>query len=438
MGYAEWAHGPFGLDAQRGQTLHYQRTVLVVVHTVTAGTRLNDVVPLLEADRRIQVVFTYAPSALIAGGVQEFLARLGGVVVPWAQATQTRFDLALAASDGLLEWVHAPVLTLRHGIGYTKYPAQWDGDGVETRRAVAGPEPARLISHGRTIAAAIVLPTRWQEQMLRRSCPEAAPIAVVAGDPCFDRLSASLRAREAYRRALGIAGKKLVAVSSTWGPGSLLCTQPALLAELADQLPRERYQLAAIIHPGVWHWHGPRQIQAWYADCVRRGLILIPPDEGWRAVVAAADAVIGDHGSVTCYAAAAGIPVLLAYSADGEVVPGSPIAILGEIAPRLRHDAPYTTQVEHAVSAWSPQQHAKIRDLVTDVPGQSANIIRSIMYRLMKLPEPVEGARIWPVPVPRPFAVAETFGQQWLSPVRLGWWRASRPRSSYGGTHLTL
>jgi hypothetical protein len=413
MGYAEWAHGPFGLDAQRGQTLRYQRTVLAIVHTVTAGTRLNDVIPLLEADLRVQVVFTYAPSALISGGVHEFLTRLGGVVVPWEQAKQTRFDLALAASDGLLEWVHAPVLTLRHGIGYTKYPAQWDGDGVATRRAVAGPEPARLISHGRTIAAAIVLPTRWQEQMLRRSCPEAAPIAVVAGDPCFDRLSVSLRAREAYRQALGVTEKKLVAVSSTWGPGSLLRTQPALLAELADQLPRERYRLAAIIHPGVWHWHGPRQIQAWYADCVRRGLILVPPEEGWRAVIAAADVVIGDHGSVTCYAAAAGIPVLVASRAEGEVVPGSPVAILGEIAPRLRHGAPYAAQVERAASAWSPERHARIRALVTDVPGQSASIIRSVMYRLMRLSEPAESARIWPVPMPRACAAAETFGGQW-------------------------
>jgi hypothetical protein len=88
MAYGEWSHGPFGLDAQRGQTLRCQRTVLVVVHTVTAGTRLGDVVPLLEADLRVQIVFTYAPSALISGGVREFLARLGGVVVPWQQATQ--------------------------------------------------------------------------------------------------------------------------------------------------------------------------------------------------------------------------------------------------------------------------------------------------------------------------------------------------------------
>jgi hypothetical protein len=413
MGNGEWAHGPFGLDAQRGQTLPYQRTVLAVVHTVTAGTRLGDVVPLLEADRRVQVVFSYAPSALISSGVPEFLARLDGVVVPWDQATRTPFDLALAASDGLLEWVHAPVMTMLHGAGYNKYPARWDGDGIEARREAAGPEPARLLSHGRTIASAIVLPTRRQVERLRRSCPEAAAIAVAAGDPCYDRLVASLPSRQAYRRALGVGDKKLVAVSSTWGPGSLLCSRPGLLAELVDQLPSQHYQVAAIIHPGVWRWHGTRQLHAWYADSVRRGLILIPPEEGWRAVLAAADVVIGDHGSVTCYAASAGIPVLLASDAYDEIEPGSPVAILGEIAPRLRPGRPYAEQLERAASGWQPEQHEMIQALVTDAPGESASIIRSVMYRLMKLPEPAAAPRTEPVPVPRPVTVPETFGGQW-------------------------
>jgi hypothetical protein len=413
MGYAEWVHGPYGLDAQRGQTLRYERTVLAVVHTVTAGTRLADVVPLLEADLRVQVVFTYAPSALISRGVTEYLGHLGGVVIPWRQATQTPFDLALAASDGLLEWIHAPVMTMLHGVGYTKYPAQWDGDGVQTRREAAGPEPVRHIAHGRTIASAIVLPTQHQVERLRRSCPEAASIALMAGDPCYDRLAASMPDREAHRQALGIGRKKLIAVSSTWGSGSLLCRRPSLLAELIEELRPQDYQLAAIIHPGVWHWHGPRQVRAWYADCVRRGLILIPPEEGWRAVLAAADAVIGDHGSVTTYAAAAGIPVLLATDSLDEVEPGSPVAVLGEMAPQLRPGRPYAAQIETTAATWQPELCAQIRALITDVPGQSAGIIRSAMYRLMKLPEPAAAARTWPVPIPELVTGARESGGHW-------------------------
>jgi hypothetical protein len=406
----EWARGPFGLDARRGQTLRCLRTALVVVHTVTAGTRLGDVVPLLEADRRVQVVFTGAPSALISAGVQEFLARLGGVVVPWRQAVQTRFDLALAASDGLLEWVHAPVVTMLHGAGYNKYPAQWDGHGPRTRREAAGPEPSRLVCHGRMISSALVLPTRRQVERLRRSCPEAADIAVVAGDPCFDRLAVSLPTRAMYRQALGTGDRTLVALSSTWGPGSLLGRHPGLLAEFVDQLPPRHYQVAAIVHPAVWYWHGARQVSAWYADCIRRGLVLVPPEEGWRAVLAAADVVVGDHGSVTCYAAAAGIPVLLASFPSGEIEPGSPVADLAAIAPRLRAGSPYAAQLEQAVSAWRPGHHAAIRAMVTDEPGGAARTIRSLLYRLMRLSTPSAGPEVLPVPVPRPVGVCATFG----------------------------
>jgi hypothetical protein len=209
----EWVRGPFGLDASKGQTCLTERTVLVVVHTVTAGTRLADVVPMLESDPRVQVVFTWAPSALVSGGVERFLARLDGVVVPWRQVVQVRFDLAVAASAGLLEQLYAPVLTLLHGAGYNKYLSRWEGFGPLARREAGGPEWTRLTHHGRVISAGIVVPTRRSLTRLCRSCPEAAPVAVVAGDPCYDRMAASLAWREVYRRALGIGDRKLVAVS---------------------------------------------------------------------------------------------------------------------------------------------------------------------------------------------------------------------------------
>ena len=53
----EWVDGPFGLDAVKGRTFPTQRTVLVAVHSVTAGTRLGDVWPLLAPDHRVQLVF---------------------------------------------------------------------------------------------------------------------------------------------------------------------------------------------------------------------------------------------------------------------------------------------------------------------------------------------------------------------------------------------
>jgi hypothetical protein len=49
--------------------------------------------------------------------VREFLRRLDGVVLPWQQAAEVRFDLAIAAARPSLERLHAPVLTVSHGIG---------------------------------------------------------------------------------------------------------------------------------------------------------------------------------------------------------------------------------------------------------------------------------------------------------------------------------
>jgi hypothetical protein len=260
------------------------------------------------------------------------------------------------------------------------------------------------------IASALVLPTRAQVHRLRRSCPEAAAIAVIGGDPCYDRLVASLPSRDRYRQALGTGDRKLVAVSSTWGPGSLLSRAPDLLADLIRQLPSREYQVAAIVHPAVWSWHGGRQVRAWFADCVREGLVLVPPEEGWRAVLAAADLVIGDHGSVTCYAAAAGIPVMLASFPASEVEPGSPVARLSRIAPRLRVGQPAASQLERAAAAWRPEHHSLVQGLVTDVPGRSADVIGPLLYRLMRLPAPAAWPGVPPVPLPRPVAPPETLG----------------------------
>ena len=127
MWIGEWSYGPFGLDAAKGQTFPVQRTVLVAVHSVTAGTRLADVWPLLEPDPRVQLVFTRPPDVLTVRATDQFLAGLDGVVIPWQQAVQQKFDLAIAASSGHLDQVRAPVFALPHGIGFSKLNVRYAG-----------------------------------------------------------------------------------------------------------------------------------------------------------------------------------------------------------------------------------------------------------------------------------------------------------------------
>jgi hypothetical protein len=403
----QWEIGPFGLDARRAATFAPERTVLAVVHHMTAATRLADIMPLLEADRRIQVVYACAPGSASPGWTAEYLERLGAVVIPWQQATQTQFDLAVAASYPQLERLHAPVLHVPHGIGFNKYLKRWEGAGPAAGREMCGLERAALIHRGRVVPSAMVVPTERDLQRLRQGCPEAAPVASVAGDPAFDRLAASVPARELYRQALGAQDRTLVVVSSTWGPGSLLQRWPDLLGELTSQLPADSYRVAAIAHPHVWAWCGRRQLRAWLAETMRAGLVLLPPEEGWRAALAAADCVIGDHGSVTCYAAAIGRPVALASLAAEELDPACTVARLGRMAPRIRPGKDLTAQLGHVARAWTPARHRVIRDLVTSAPGRSAVLIRTLMYQLLNLAEPGSAAIARPVPAPQPLAALE-------------------------------
>src|SRR5579862_1550045 len=96
MNSGEWRQVPVGPDAARWITRTGCKMVLVVVHTVTMGQRLINLLQLFEIDQRVQVVFTAAPHAF-GNGVAKLLRRLDGMVIPWEQATRTTFDLAIAA-----------------------------------------------------------------------------------------------------------------------------------------------------------------------------------------------------------------------------------------------------------------------------------------------------------------------------------------------------
>jgi len=177
-------------------------------------------------------------------------------------------------------------------------------------------------------------------------------------------------------------------LSSTWSTNSLLGSWPQLIQRLVAELPTDAYRLVAVLHPNLVQGHGPFQVKAWLADCLRSGLTLIPPDQGWQAALVAADLVIGDHGSVTTYGAALGKPVLLGAFPDEEVAPGTAVHRIGVLAARLQRSAPLRRQVEAALSSYDPRRYADIAELVSSVPGESAVRLRHLFYRLLDRPEP--------------------------------------------------
>src|SRR5207249_12258290 len=137
-------------------------------------------------------------SSAFTGGTNEFRARAGITeVLPWQQALSHTSHLAIAASyGGDLQELTPPLMVVPHGMGYNKY-LETGGDNP-----VFGLSSPWLLHNGRLVPSTIVLSHTEQLDRLARACPEAVGAALVAGDPCFDRMLASRPLRETYRQAL--------------------------------------------------------------------------------------------------------------------------------------------------------------------------------------------------------------------------------------------
>ncbi|MEU8973655.1 hypothetical protein AB0D11_31080 [Streptomyces monashensis] len=403
---------PVGADAERWVTRVGCRRVLFIVHNVTSATRLLDVLPLFSGDLRVQMFATCTGSSPFLAGVPELLARAGLPVLPWEQAKETPFDLAVSASyGGELAAVQGKLAVLSHGVGYNKRLATPDNTGQHRTTPVFGLSPDWLLADGRPLADATVLSHPEQLDRLHTACPEAAPTAVLAGDPCYDRILAALPQRARYRRALGVGpGQRLIVVSSTWAARSLFggAAEPAaddllpwLLSRHSAELPADEYRTVAVLHPNIWYGHGPGQVRAWLDNARRAGLDTIGPLDGWRQALIAADCVLGDHSSVTYYAASLGIPVLLGAFPQQDLDPLSPVAALGRTAPRLVRRGSLRAQIEDAVTAHDPARYKELAEQTSSAPGESAALLRRLFYGLMDLPEP-DGhpALLDPLPLP--------------------------------------
>ncbi|MUL42021.1 hypothetical protein FZ103_12680 [Streptomonospora sp. PA3] len=366
-----------------------QRRVLALAHSWQAGDRLADIVPAaLEGDPRLQTVYTVPDGSAFAPSGAEFLRRTGAVVLPWDRARAHRFDLAVATHLGGLDDVRAPVLFLPHGVGFSKLVPRRPGYGPPARRPVGGAVAGALVRYGRVAPAVIGIAHERQCDVISAEVPEAARICRVIGDPALDRMLASRALRSAYRRALGVSEhQRLIVASSTWGGSGLVGRHPELLTRLPEELGGD-YVAAAVLHPAIWWVHGPRQIAAWLAGAQEAGLRLLAPGAAWQAALVAADAVVGDNGSVTVYGAALGHPTLLAAGDPADVVPGSQVAELYRRARRLRPDEPLREQIEVAAERRDPEHGRVIAGLLTSAPGCSARLLGECAYALMDCAEP--------------------------------------------------
>jgi hypothetical protein len=368
------------------------RTVLVVVRTLTTFAWILELLPELLSDRRVQILFTLDDDgSAYRDGAVEALGKLGARVVPWKQALATPFSLAIAASpNGQLQRLQAPLVLLPHGPGYSKRHSL-PTSGLP-------PVPAVVTHEGwRT---AVVLSHEEQRHQWGSDLGSGVR-TVVVGDPCADRLRASMPKREEYRRSLRVGpGKRLVVTSSTWGSGASLALHPELPARLLAELPSDEYVSAAILHPNIWIGHGAWQVRLWLRRALEGGLRLIPPEAGWQSALVAADLLIGDHGSVSLYGMALGLPLLFSAFESDEIVETAPLAVLAQRAPHLAHERPLRDQVESAGFDRRPERYCDVADRVFAQRGHALENLRTLIYGAIGLEPPGGRPRVLPVAAP--------------------------------------
>ena len=382
-------------------TVRPDRRVLIMVPTMTSVKRALDIADLFERDLRVQLSFTVPPNRL-GNGTAALLGRLGVSLEPWPQAVAQRYDLAVTANLGGMAEVDAPVAYFSHGASQNKQGRPRGRGSIPVPSQVHSFSRSALIQGGMLVPSAIALGHDQDLALLAEDCPEALQVARVVGDPCYDRIVAGRRVRAAYRDALGLEpGEKLVVVSSTWSEDSLLGSAQHQIERLVEQLPRPGYRVVLLIHPNVVAAYGAYQLRTWWGHLARQGLILTRPEQDWEPFLIAADYIVGDHGSVTLYGAAVGVPVLLGAYHAAAVHPRSGAAALAAIAPRLVGSAPVVEQLSQADEQFDPGAMAEVAALISSEPGGFARHTRSLLYGMLSLGQPTVPARVADSRLPR-------------------------------------
>ncbi|NVI92987.1 hypothetical protein [Actinomadura sp. BRA 177] len=336
----EWRRALCGFDPGWWGRLGDRRTVLVVVGSPVPGQPALDVARLAGSDPRLRVLFAAAPGPS-STAVEVMLKDAGAAPLPWTE---------LADGDA--------------------------GLVVTAHRVPACPPGAPLIALPGTIPAEVKhrpAPAVFTYAHHLDRPPDAEDGHVV-GDSDHDRLVASLPLRDFYRRALGVGGRRGLVVVALPAAGPCTCQRsPDVVRRLLAELPSDRYLVLGLPEPGGDRCPG-------LAVHLRAGLSLMPPEADWRAALVAADWIIGPPGPVTRYGTVIGVPVLITGPPPGDA--------LRLLAVRLAAHRPVRPQLTEAAARWRPERVRPVLGRITSEPGRFDRNIRSLMYGLLRLPQP--------------------------------------------------
>ncbi|MGW4521125.1 hypothetical protein [Amycolatopsis sp. NPDC004378] len=388
-------------DGSLWLTVPPERTVLVAVGNGSVE-RMLDVVSLLSSDIRIRVVFTVHDRLSFGSEASRLVQARGLVEIPWREAMNHAFDLIVTTNagwdtfmpSGPLAVLSAPLRTIVP-IGEKVQPSQ-----TVPRRAIFGLAAEWLHGEADNRNARVMLGLASEADLhrLRTVVPAVVDRAQVIGDPYFDRIVESWPQRARYRQALGVdQGRHLVTVTSDWTGNALLGREPRLPETLITQLPPDKFRVALILHPNVWAAHGTWQLTQWLHDALAAGLLLVPPTDDQRVALIAADCVVGDHGSMTVYAAGLGLPVLAVGEGphDGASM-ATERSLTSGPAQELDLDGDLRVQVEAAIKHTKAVSAAGRRSQAA-AANKNAQVLRTSLYELMKLDPPADASVRSPV-----------------------------------------
>lgn len=337
----EWRRALTGFDPGWWGRLGDRRTVLVVVGSPVPGQPALDVARLAGTDPRLRVLFTAAPGPSSAA-VEVMLKDAGAAPLRWSELESGDVGLVVTAS-----------------------------------RIPACPEGAPLIALPGTIPAEVrhrPAPAVFTYAHRLDRPPDAGEGHVI-GDSDHDRLVASLPLRDFYRRALGVGGRRgLLVVALPVSGGAEPCVRCGpldVVRRLLAELPPDRYSVLGVPEPGP--------APCGLAVHLRDGLGLMPPEADWRAALVAADWIIGPPGPVTRYGAITGVPLIVTGPP-----PGDALRLAGRLA---RHRA-VLPQLAEAAARWRPDRADPVVSRITSEPGRFDRNVRSLMYGLLRLPQP--------------------------------------------------
>ncbi len=344
----EWRRALTGFDPGWWERLGDRRTVLVVVGSPVPGQPALDVARLAGTDPRLRVLFTAAPGPSSAA-VEVMLKDAGAAPLPWSDLEDGDVGLVVTASRVPARLPNAPLIVLPGAIP----------EDVAHRRA---PAVFTYAHH------------------LDRPPDSGDGHGVVVGDSDHDRLVASLPLRDFYRRALGAGGRRglvVVSLPTAGGTGACIrCRSLDVAGRLLAELPSDQYHVLGLPEPGGARCTGGPGL----AGHLRDGLGLMPPEADWRAALVAADWILGPPGPVTRYGTIIGAPVLVTGPAPGDA--------LRILAVRLAAHRPVRPQLTEAAARWRPERVRPVLGRITSEPGRFDRTMRSLMYGLLRLPQP--------------------------------------------------